>query len=416
MAALIRLYIVFAPFTTWFALTGWLRLPVVFILLTFVVGLPALIVNVYKRPLSVFLEAEDALLIPGAIGFILISFAAGTLNSKSFNHTLSFVFVFVLYLIFFKFAIRVTNKNAFDEVAKLAALSVVICSAIVLLEWFTINFTHTVIRKWFVFSNVTSNMVFYRQSFFKSVAGVSEEPSLMAYNLNVLFGLGLCHVQKLSPTKWLLYIAIFASALICTASAGGIGFIVIGVMLATLTPKRLVRYIAVATVFIGFTWFLHENSLEASYLIEKVLEKVTFQDISSRMRINAWTIGYENWLESPWFGKSPGYGNENGLKYDSSFMGYQSVYFKLLAETGIFTLLLFMAFQLVISYKAFNLPNPYKTPLLISVVAGFGHWFIADAYYHPSMWVTIAAVQILWREIYKTDRKTQMEAPQNDNR
>lgn len=412
MAFLIRLYIILTPFTTWLALSGWLRLPVVCILLAFVAGVLALIVNIYKRPLSVFTDLEDALLIPGSISFVLLSFLTGSLNSKSFNHTLSFIFVFVLYLLFFKFVVRATvRQNIFDEIARLAALSVFICSSIVLFEWFTANFTHLIIRKWFVLSAVTSNMIFYSQGFFKSVAGVSEEPSLMAYNLNVLFGLGLCYVQKLSPVKWLVYVIMFALALICTASAGGIGFMIIGVMLATLTLQRLVRYVVGAGIFIGLIWLIHESNFEASLLIDKLIDKVTFQDMSARMRINAWAIGYENWSENPWLGKSPGYGNEHGLRYFDNFMGYQSVYFKLLAETGIFATLFFVSFQGVILFKTYYLPEPFRTPLLISVIAGFGHWFIADAYYHPAIWVTVAAIQILWAGL--AQRKKQTAEPEH---
>lgn len=391
-------YVIFAPFTTWFAFSGWLRLPVDFLLLSLVLFLPVFAWRMYNKPRTFVINQEDWILM-AMLGLITISFffySSGTL--RSFNHLLSFVFAFVCYLILFK---RMWLDSGFrlTHLFMLVMWTCLLSDAIVITEWILLNFFDKIIRTYFLYTEVVANMVYYNQIYYKSVGGVAEEPSLMAFNLNALFPIGLYYIQnRWGGWRFWAFMGLHLFALTCTASSGGIGFFIIAFTAAFLLEFKKEYWIAFGLLvfvgglfgFIGF-FFLPDNiqfNIEA--LFSQVVSKVTFNNVSAQMRTDAWAKGWLDFMASPWFGRGPGYGNEAYAGF-----GYQSTYVKIAAELGIWSLLAFISFLIMVFVRVRTTYLPLRRYFTLAFLTFVMHWAIADAYYHISPWIAIALIQMV---------------------
>jgi O-antigen ligase len=138
-------------------------------------------------------------------------------------------------------------------------------------------------------------------------------------------------------------------------------------------------------------------------LYDIIYDKVTLQNMSSMMRVKAWRSAILDFQSSPWIGVGPAYSNE----FYSGF-GYQNAYFKLMGETGIFSLVFFMLFFGVIYLKILRLEERAKPLFFMAISAGLFHWFIADTYYHFTIWVVAILVQLMFIE-YRMGKKQEAE-------
>ncbi len=389
-------YVITAPFSSWLALTGWLRLPLQFILATIAFGFPFWVTRFWNKPLR-FIESGEDWLALAMLPLLFISYLLGSSTGRSFNHFLSFGFVFGVYLVFVKFWLRQTEARL-EYLMALATAAVWLSCLVGITEWTALNVFAIEIRPWFILDDKVSNMDYYDQFFFKSIAGGAEEPSLFAFNLNCLFPLGLLW-YRLNPNRpeAAFYIPVYLFALLATASAGGIGFAIIGFIVAlAFTPH--VKYIIRITGGIGIVlllgWIFFDFlspavQFKAQSLVNKLFSKFTFNNDSAAMRVHAWRAALNDWQNSPWLGRGPGYGNEAYAGF-----GYQSAFLKILAEGGIFNLLLFSSFLGFLFYKAIKMPLESRPFFIAAFTAGALHLFIADAYYHVSFWITVVAIQL----------------------
>lgn len=407
---LLALYITFSSFTAWLALTGWLRVPVVILLLITLLFFTRFLYLFFFKTARLITSPEDVVLIVLTL-LIWVSFTMGTGSGRSFNHALSYTFVFFLYNILCKHIFIYLNIKP-DTILKYAAYGFMLPALIVIVEWAMLNFFGVVIRQYFILTNVVSNMVFYDQFFFKSVGGVCEEPSLMAMNINVLFPMGYIYVKKYFPGVMLnIYSGLFVLAQIFMASSGGIGFFLLALIIYNtiyINPKvyaNIISIIAVVGIIGGIIFIYLPDDLvrKSESFVEHVSSKIFFKNRSASMRTEAWNYGIEDWFSSPIVGKGPGFGNEghNGF-------GYQSCYIKLMAEMGTPSTLLFILFLAVVVYRVLKLPREYRKMMFFSTVSCIMHFMIADGYYHIPFWIAVSFVQYFF--IYQKTQKHLAEA------
>jgi O-antigen ligase len=77
------------------------------------------------------------------------------------------------------------------------------------------------------------------------------------------------------------------------------------------------------------------------------------------------------------------------------FFGYQNTYLKILAETGIFSLLFFLIFLLRKWVTLLTIEDKALLRCLhLSFLACVMHWYIADCFYHPSFWISLSCIGI----------------------
>ena len=404
-------YIVFAPWTAWLCLTGWLRPPIDFLLLALLASVPILVKRLTRRPGSLFVAQEDWLLMALA-ALAWISFAQGSGTSKSLNHTFSYSFVFGAFVVLYK-RMWLDSGLPIERIFKMALYAVVLADCIVVLEWSLLNAAGIRIRPWFIIAANVTNMDYYDQLFFKSVGGTSEEPSLFCYNVNALFPLGWYWLsQHGKKGRAALLVALHMLTLVMTASSGGIGFMVIGLCVAyglearrTQIANLLWGFLAVGLLSTLLYASLPETvQIKADAFGHQITSKMLFENRSADMREEAWTKGVSDFLASPLIGRGPAYGHEA-----YNMFGYQSWYWKLLAETGIFSLLLCWGFLGVIWLRVWRIRQPLRRFLIISYVASVLHWAIADCYYHVSFWIVVCAIQLIHLERERMRESEELE-------
>ena len=395
-------FIILAPFTAWMAITGWLRPPIDCLLVALALGAPGLLLTLVNRPRLLMPDEEDWLLVALAGVMWLSWYVMGSHTGKSLNHTISFTFVYSCYLILFKALWRQARLSV-EDLFRAAFYMVVLGNGIVVVEWLLINLLDVEIRHYFIWSDAVTNMTFYDQFFFLSVGGTAEEPSLMAYNLNALFPLAWYYVRQQPRIRhWAsALVGLHVWGMLATASSGGIGFFAIGFVVSGLLELKRSRVLQLAVavlstvVLVGVTYLLLPGDAQdkAEKFALNVTSKMVFNQRSANMRVEAWQHGVQDFLSSPWLGHGPAYGHEAYQMF-----GYQSYYFKLLAEGGVFAFGLMVAFLVVIAVKIWRIRQPLRRFLLMSFIASTLHWAIADCYYHVSFWVVIAAVQLIHQD------------------
>ena len=390
-------FILFAPFTAWLSLSGWLRPPIDFLLIALLAFTPILYNRLVRNPRSLFVSQEDVLLLAlVALGWI--SYTQGSLTPKSFNHAFSYTFVVGGIVILYK-RMWLDAGLPIERIFKIALYAVLLADLIVVVEWSLLNSFYIGIRSLFIIAENVTNMDYYDQSFFKSVGGTSEEPSLFCYNVNALFPLGWYYLnQKGKQGRATLFVALHMVTLVMTASSGGIGFMIIGLCVAyglEAKAKQLISLfwsfllVAVLAVII-YTCLPIEIRVKADAFNRQITSKFLFTNASADMREEAWKKGVGDFLASPFIGRGPAYGHEA-----YNMFGYQSWYFKLLAETGIFSLLVVWLFLGIIWLRIMKIRQPLRRYLIISFTASVLHWAIADCYYHVSFWIVVMAIQLI---------------------
>ena len=182
------LFIFFAPFTSFFALSAWLRLPVVINQLLFLL----LIIGVFKsnKIKTKWIVKEDLFLL-GFLGLVWISFVAGFLEKRSFNHSLAYTNSILFYFFLSKYVIS-TFKIHSVQIARVVYWSFLVSSFIIIIDFVGKNYFNVSLREIFTTADgVISNMDYYIRNGFLRVGGVAEEPGNMAIFYNIYFGLSL---------------------------------------------------------------------------------------------------------------------------------------------------------------------------------------------------------------------------------
>ncbi|WP_406755307.1 hypothetical protein, partial [Tenacibaculum maritimum] len=121
---LFYLFIFFAPFTSFFALSAWLRLPVIINQLLFITLLITLLKN--NRINTKWLVKEDLYLL-SFLGLIWLSFFLGFREKRSFNHSLAYTNAIIFFFFLSKYVIHFLRVSSI-KIAKVFYLSFIFSS------------------------------------------------------------------------------------------------------------------------------------------------------------------------------------------------------------------------------------------------------------------------------------------------
>jgi len=397
---LILIFILFSPFSAWLAVDKWLRLPVVILLVIVAVSIFVLLIEFYRNPKAFFQDQEDYLLVFFLL-FVWVAFFYGFFNTRSFNHSMSYTFSITCYFLAIKFLIKRQNIEL-DDLAKYAMYSVVLCNVIIVVEWLLYNLMDIPIRDYFLTGGPgTSNMDYYYQTFFFSVAGPGEEPGGTASLINILFPIGIWHLSnQQQPIKILIYILLHIVGTIFLASAASIVFLLIAFFVSGILYRfsNIYKYLLYLIVVIYAFWCVYQFDLfgwgtfierYANYVTEKIsLSDTNYSAFDRKLK---WQYAIEDWQSSPWIGNGPGHGTE------AHSTGYFNTFLSILADTGIFSFLFFTFFFVIIFIKINTLTENENFFFMVSFVCLLLHSSIYYVYYHEPFWFLIILVQLLYK-------------------
>ena len=398
----IGFFIIFSPFTSYFAVSPWLRFPVLIIIFVYLLFLIK-IVLARKIPTQLLskIAVDEAVLL---LVLICVAFSF-IFNGTGLNHLLAYGFAFTICYIYLKKIIEY-EKIAFLFVLRMFACSSFICGLIIILDWILINLFSVGFRKFFVSVDYkTANMLYYQKEYFTTVGGVAEEPGSMALLMNIIFPLGLLYL-KLRGKHWrfMLLLGVYVLSSFFVFSAAGIiavsiafgSVLVLNLLRRTrgskIRQKPLIVFCFISAFVVGFGLIGISRNIEVirSQGVE-LKDKITFseQNVSADIRIETWRSAIERWGTSPIWGNGPG----DGVKRSGS--GYHNVYLTLLADAGLFSVLLFLFFLMLQFFKLRAVPSGYRVYIFVALFSTVIHFSIVGDFYHAPFWILLILINLM---------------------
>lgn len=402
---LFYLFVFFAPFTSFFALSAWLRIPVVLNQILFVVLVVSLFKNNKIKTRWVF---KEDLYVLAFLCLVWISFLLGFKGLRSFNHSLAYTNAVLFYFFLSKYVIHILKITS-KEIAKVIFRSFIVCSIIIIADFVGKNYFNFSLRNVFTEADgAISNMDYFIRAKMFRVGGVAEEPGHMALFYNIYFGISLYYIYLSGKKeKFIWIISLFIICHFAMLSNAGIVLPVIGVIvifiinkLKQLTITRAqVRWILNITSFLFLiaTLFVFFDFRESQQILEEFFNKVFFNEsehevTSSGQRIKQWRRALQNFSARPVFGNGPGY----GVNEDPE--GYLSVYLTILSDVGVLALLFFTSFIGVLIKKVMELSVTIRNFLLLSLFTVVLHLLIIADFYHAPAWILFVFIQLVYKE------------------
>lgn len=402
----IGLFIIFSPFTSYFALSPWLRFPVVLLMFVCIFFIIKLIAR-KKLPSKLFFIINNAdlilLLLLSTIVFSLLINQGGT---KGFNHTLAYSFAFFLYYIALKKILDFEQIN-YLFILRMFAITSSICGIIIISDWILINFFNTGFREYFVnLDHKTANMLYYKKGYFIAVGGVAEEPGSMALFMNIISPLGLLYWKIIEKNRnFVLLFIIYLISMIFLASIAGLicilsAFFIILILNKSsnniklkVKKKKLIIYLFISIFTLTSTFLFIRYNHSATKLYTEITSKIMLNEEgrSSQKRSFIWKEALINWKENPFFGNGPG---SSITRYNTN---YHSVYLTLLADTGIISLILFLYFLLSHFRKLLRITSKYRSYLIIPFLSVLIHFAVVGDFYHAPFWILLIVIQMIYK-------------------
>ncbi|WKD85553.1 hypothetical protein KCTC32516_00894 [Polaribacter huanghezhanensis] len=401
---LFYLFIFFAPFTSFFALSAWLRVPVVINQLLFIV----LLVSIFKtdKVKTKWIEKEDLFLLAFLV-LVWVSFVFGFREKRSLNHSLAYTNCILFYFFMIKYVVQLLKIKSL-QIAKIAYWSFCLSSIIIITDFIGKNYFNVSIRILFSEADgIISNMDYFIRSGFKRVGGVAEEPGTMSVFYNIYFGISLYYLYIKKKVKHYLFIAVlFIVSHFAMLSNAGIVLPIIAAVLIfainklkqlKISQKQLLLLLSITTILLISTIviLLFDIGNTAQFLkqfFNKIFFSETTEYSSSGQRLLQWKRALSNFIKNPIFGNGPGFG------VDQDAEGYLSVYLTILSDLGILALLFFLSFQETIIKKTLKLNAPIRSFLLFSVITSFLHLIIVADFYHAPLWILFGFIQLVYKE------------------
>lgn len=400
---LFYLFIFFAPFTSFFALSAWLRLPVIINQLLFITLLITLLKN--NRINTKWLVKEDLYLL-SFLGLIWLSFFLGFREKRSFNHSLAYTNAIVFFFFLSKYVIHFLRVSSI-KIAKVFYLSFIFSSIIILIDFIGKNYYNFSLRETYATSESSNMNYFIRSNMFR-VGGVAEEPGSMALFYNIYFGVSLYYLyqkDKIKLFKWLFIL--FALVHFAMLSNAGITLTLVALIIIFLINKLQYKVISKTQLFwiVGVFSLLILSSFfiiffdigHSNKFLEDFSNKIFFNEShksysSSGQRLLQWQRALVNFFKHPILGNGPGFGVHEDTE------GYLSIYLTILSDIGFIAFVFFMGFIKKIIEKVMLLPIHIRNFILFSNITLLFHIFIVADFYHAPIWILFAFVQLIYRE------------------
>jgi len=402
MKLLCKSFIFFAPFSSFLAVSGWLRIPVIIILITFLIWI---IQRISKKDFSLpTLTLEDKVLLLFLL-VVWISYAFGFKATRSFNHSLAWTFVIFIYYFLVKNVMSEYNISA-REILSIISIASFVCCSIIIIDFLVYNITGFEFRSYTVQIPKSANMTYYgtyrsSNSVFGTTGGVAEEPGVMAFFLNMYIPLGLLHFRKnANGKKYYGLLILYVFAMVALGSSAGIVlaliFAIFSLLISAFEKKINTRLIFTHVAIIGGIVVILMILFPEEFMnfIGLVSQKATLSEaqVSSFSRVTVWKSGIKDFLAKPLLGYGPGYGKEvYGI-------GYLSTYLTIIVGTGIIGILLFCTFLLLLLNKLWKLSIRDRSFIIISFGTAIFHLIIISDFYQAPLWILFVLVQILYLE------------------
>lgn len=387
LSILLLSYVFFISWTDAFALTGWLKLPVIIGLISFF--LISLMTCFRGKISKKYFNSEELFL----LAFLMLLMLNTLFFQYGFNYILAYIYVFaILYFIlkvgFLRYVDIKKSMNA--NTYGILFVSIFILSNFILEFGFGFSLQNEIPR-------LTNADALYLGIITRSY-GFSEEPAYVAHYLNTLGPIGLWNLWQnfgASFIKKMSYTLIIGVAWLLLFSTAGIVLLTFAVCVVliyklltrfSLRVKRFTFYIGISSfvILVVVTFYISQNLYLISYL-EPMITRITFsgEHGSSFQRLNTWKNDINLWSEAPIIGHGLGYTSMLGRRSSLNWFLFLAL------EAGILAPLLIIFFIAFVLYRMTKLNHDIKYFFMIGLIAGTSHFMLISTFYNSFVWLLI---------------------------
>ena len=421
------IYIFVASWGGTLTLGPWFPVHVISLFIVFILSLPQILVD-NKFPRNIY-HFEDLFI---WIGIMAITFS-GILNpnEKTLNYLLAYFYTFGIGYFALKYLLY--KKISINKLFNVNTIAVLLVAGFAVIDIALYSFFGLSIRESLP-GSITAPQTYHGNV--SRAYGLSIEPAYLAYYLNTMGPLAFWKLWNYKPTP--VFLKFLLSGLliliwICTFSAAGIVFLIIGIIIALVlrlnetaikakTPLRentinrdmtskslmarpfsrslhiknrniqsawiklLVLVIILVVVFFCIEEF---ESIKEFALMKSTLHKIKLKGDSASIRMDKWNYALANIGDKPFFGKGIGY--LSSISEGSSHNWYLFLTLEAgFIATGSFVLFLFLTAIRILKSKTI-----LKYWFLAGFLAGALHLCVISTIHEPGLWILIALFNVV---------------------
>lgn len=399
----IFLVYLFSSFTVWFALTPYIRLNILLLLILVILvffkknGLHSL-----KMPPNGRKETQciNILLV-----MFMLSFAVNSVLNPQQKLLSNFLGLIIVLLVFYYlYNAIIYSYGEIQIIVKGCSYGCILLMAIVITDGVLANFGDVRIHDWFVWGYSGNTSYFFRD-YWTTPCSPCVEPAEASLFLNCLFP--FCFIAyKKSIERGLLCLLFIFSQFILFSSAGIFtalsGIILIAFLLSkNKTVKIFIPIFAIS--FALFVYFLAADYIESLAIIEKLtLSGNTSSDASRQM---SWIHAISDGIDSPIWGMGPGYG-KTVLEE-----GYLSTFLLILGDFGLIAFVVFIYYWCLIFKKVVKLHNSYRLYIMYSFYSITIGAMVSDITNVFALWILVPIIF----KMDKDSKKYKLKRLHNEN-
>ena len=396
-----KMYILSLPFTSAFALTPVLPIPMIVI---FLLGLSFVITDKFNK--KIVIDNADRILLV-FLFFVYFSFILNISNMTNINtpinHLISYsVSIFGLYLFVKHLFYEDIDLNI---ILKFITFAVLLSSIFAIFEFLDKNFLNIGVDS-YIYRPVAPNMEVLATNFLFRARSFAEEPAHFALFLEIFAPLSIYYLihNKYSNILIYGYVLVILFSLLFSFSSASFVIIPSATALTVLyffiknknvfKKKSFFKLIVYSFFFIFFLSFLLEyfNLFTFIDLIDTVVNKITGSS-SSEDRLGRVDEFYSLFLNADIINLLFGFGPAAYTNHNISSM--VSLYLTLLLEFGFVGLGLFLFFLLLVLKKILTISSYVKYFLLIGYFSSIAHYALISNYWYPWFWFLVVLIGII---------------------
>ena len=392
------------PFTSAFALTGTINLPII---VTFALFTYNVIETVQQKSLPANFISKEVMLICLFLLFVIISYCINGLPySFSLNHTIAYLSSFILFLLspFLFFINNADPNNLFKSTLKFIFWAVFISAVFSLFEFTLTNFFAINVTDFIPRANVKEYDPLAISIFVRS-RGFAEESGHYGFMMEILAPLSIYYLYFSNLCSFKFIYKNFATfcivlSIITSFSVSTFILIPLSLLLAlglkfNLIRKDLKKHLK-KILFIIFIVFIIWQIINAFIPLNEILKIALdekFDSFSLNDRLERSNYFWQRFpklpLENILFGSGPSW--YKIFEHDDSYT-FLSLYQTIAFENGLISLFIFLFSIFFITIKLFRIKHIISIFLLTSFIAGLMHYNSILNYWYPWFWFLLAFI------------------------
>ena len=396
------LFLFFTPFTSAFAISGTINLPIISASILFALNIARFFANNKFNKNFIGLETISIVVL---LIFVLFSFIInGVKYPFSLNHTLAYYSSFILFFLSPLFYLinycTITDFN--KNVLKYIVITVLVSAIFSLLEFSLTNIFSITVTDYIPRANVKDYDPFIVGFLIRS-RGFAEESGHYGFMIEIFLPLCIYYMYSSEICTWkkafkFFVVVCIILSIITSFSVASFLIIPTGVLFALLFNinatlhfiKNYYKRISVIILCLVVVWQLINIYIPINEIISiTISEKFdSFSYVDRATRTEFFFKTFQNLpLTNIILGAGP-----SGFKilgYDDSF-SFLSLYQTITFEVGLIGLLCLLFFLLSTFRKIYLIQNNFRTYLLISFYCGISHYTSILNYWYPWFWIMCA--------------------------